>query len=105
MCNGEFIQQLTQLTFTPCLVLDGKLKNGPDIIFHGKAAEDRRLLGKISDAHACPFVHGQCGDIFTIERDGPLIGGNQPGDHVEHRRFARTIGAQKANGFPAMQLK
>ena len=39
------------------------------------------------------------GYIRPVKTDRALVGGNQAGDHVEHRRLAGAIGSEKTYGF------
>jgi hypothetical protein len=39
------------------------------------------------------------GYVCPVKTDRALVGGNQAGDHVEHRCFAGAIGSEKTYGF------
>jgi hypothetical protein len=78
-----------------------ELEYSANIIFNRQSAEDRAFLGQVADSQPRALVHRQMGNICPVETDRALVGGNQAGDHIEHRRFASAIGSEKTYGFTA----
>src|SRR5690606_36702222 len=89
-----------QQPLTLVAVLIGNLEDRANILLNRKAAENRRLLGKVANPEPCPPVHRQVREVDAVELDRPVIGGNQSRDHVEHGRLACPVRAQQADGFP-----
>ena len=51
------------------------------------------------------MVHGQVGDVGAIDPDLAVIGADQAHNHVETGCLARTVRAQKAHHFAALQAE
>jgi hypothetical protein len=51
------------------------------------------------------FMHGQRGDIFSVEFYDPSVGLDDANDHVKTSGFARAIGAQEADHLTAVDLQ
>jgi hypothetical protein len=54
------------------------LEDGEDVLLHRELPEDRRLLGEISDAHACPPVHRDVRQVLSVQEHPPSSGGMSP---------------------------
>ena len=101
MGNLKLIEQLTEFLLACRPAAFMQLENGSDVVLDRESPENRRLLGQIADAEACPAVHRQMRDLCPIERDRALVGGDEPGDHVEHRGLSGAIGSKQSHGLSA----
>ncbi len=80
-----------------------QLDHSHDVLFDAHAAEDRRLLGQIADAHARALVHGLGGDVLAIQADAAIVRRDQAGDHVETGGLAGAVRPEQAHDLAAMQ--
>jgi hypothetical protein len=69
-------------------------------LFGGEAAEDRGFLRQIADAQPRAAIHRQFRDVMAVEFDRAVIGGDEPGDHVEAGRLAGAVGSQQPTTSP-----
>ena len=80
-------------------------ENGCDIVFDGKTPKDRHLLWQIADPEPRTAIHGQVGDIDTVDNHMPALGLNQPGDGVKRGGFARAVGAEQRHNLATLQIE
>src|SRR5262249_27148945 len=99
--DPEFVEQSVELLLTRCLVRLDRLEHGQNVFLDGQAAKDRGFLRQIADAQSRAAVHRQLGDVAALDADRALIGGYQPGDHIEHRGLSRTIGPEQSDRLAA----
>ena len=93
----QFIQQIFQ---THVALFSGEfasLKDGQDVLFHGKFAENGRFLGEIANAESGALVHREAGDVAVLEFDHAGIGRHYANDHIEGGRFSGAIGPEQAD--------
>ena len=64
------------------------------------SAEDRWLLGQITDAKSGAAVHGQAGDVATVQIYASLVRRDQTGDHVEAGGFPGAVGPSSPTTSP-----
>src|SRR5690606_12384339 len=94
----QFLQQVVKHVGPRARVeVLAQLQDGQQVVGDAHAPEHRRLLGQVADAPACPFVHGQAGDVLAVQADAAGVGGDQAADHVEAGGLARTIGAKQTD--------
>ena len=87
------------MTLTPLTIAFDQLEHGSNVFFHCQAAENRRFLRQVSDAHARTLVHRQVCEVDAVQRNGSVICRYQPRDHIEHGGFAGSIGPEKPDGL------
>ena len=80
-------------------------EHGADIVLDVKAAEDRGLLRQIAYADAGPLVHWQSGHVVAVQLDPAVIGGDQAGNHIEHRGFSGAVRPKQADRFAPPDIK
>ena len=80
-------------------------EHGANVFLDRQAAEDRALLRQIPNPQTGPPVHRQVSNLDAVEADPAAVGGNQAGDHVEHRRLAGAIGADQRVDVAALDAQ
>jgi len=75
------------------------------VVLHSELAEDGRLLRQIPEPQLGTFVHCKKGEILIPQVDVPGVAGDQSHDHVESRRLASTVWAQKSDDFAVLDLQ
>ena len=99
--------QLVQQPFEPApapvpVQPRARLEDRHDVLPHRQAAEDRRLLREVAEAHPGADVHGAARQFVPVEAHGARVAGDQADDHVEARRLARPVGSEQADDLPAL---
>ena len=87
----------------------GHLEHGPDVVLHAQATEYRRLLGQVAHAHLRTAVNGfirkfRDAALIVLEENLPLVGLDEPDDHVERGRFPRSVGPEQADDFSLIHI-
>lgn len=62
-------------------------------------------MGKVADTHAGAAVHRQVGDVFAVNVDVAVVGGNQAGNAIKTGCFSGAVGAEQADGLAAADVK
>src|SRR5271165_2117874 len=75
------------------------LEHGANVVLDIQAAEDRRLLRKITDPEPGPLEHWQPRNVVTIEFDRSLVRPDEARNHIKDGGLASPVRAQKSNGF------
>jgi hypothetical protein len=87
------------------LPFHGALQHRAQILLHGQALEDRRLLGEIAQAHARARVHRLLGHVHAVDDDGAILGRHEARQAVEGRRLARAVGSEQPHDFAGVDAQ
>src|SRR5262245_38942494 len=106
---GEMRQvQVGHQLLEPRLALGARHRHGLEhrhqVVAHRELAEDARLLRQVAEPGARPLVDRLVGDVAPVEQDPPLVGLEQPDDHVERRGLARPVGPEQTDHFALAHL-
>ena len=74
-----------------------------EVLARGQVRVDRELLGHVADAGL--GRHRADVDRPAVERDLAAVAGQQPADHRDRRRLARTVRAEQAVGLALVDLE
>src|SRR5262249_22748590 len=80
------------------------LEDGEQVLLDGELAEDALFLGQVAHAQAGPAVHGQPGDVLTVEDDLAVVRGDLAGGHAEAGGLAGPVGAEQADHLARVDL-
>ena len=87
----------------------GHFEYGADVVLDRQAAEDRCLLCQVAHAHLRTAVNGfirkfRDAALIVLEENLPLVGLDEPDDHVERGRFPRSVGPEQADDFSLIHI-
>ena len=99
------MQQLVEFTVDLVRVFEADFQNGADVLFYRHFAENGGFLRKIADTGLCAVVDWLVHEVLAVEQNAACIGGNQAGNHVEAGGFARTVRAEQADHFAAINIE
>ena len=74
-----------------------RLENRGDVLLDRQSAEDRCLLGQVSDAFPRPDVHRVVSHVCAVEENPPGIRRGQPDHHGKGRGLARAVRPEQAD--------
>ena len=83
----------------------GSLQNRHDILLDRHPAEDRGLLGQVTEAKNGPAIHRQRGNIAPIEIDPATVRHHQTHYGIKAGRLARAIGAEQSDDFAPVDVQ
>ncbi len=75
------------------------------ILLDRQLAENRRLLGQIADPAAGPEVHGEVGNVVSVQENAPGVRLGQAYQDVERRCLPCTVGTQEPDYFALANLQ
>ena len=82
-----------------------RFKNREQVIFAREPLEDRRFLGEVPHSKPRPLIHGEPGDIVTVEDHAPRIRIDHPDRHPKTGGLTRAITPQKPDDLPSFHVK
>src|SRR5690606_12585015 len=62
------------------------------------------LLGKIANAEARAFEHGQTTNVLVVQIDLPTVRSYEPNHGVKRGRFTRPVGTEKPHDFAPVDM-
>ena len=92
--DAELFEQGIELQLALGLVGLDRLEHGENVLLDGEPAKDGGLLRQIADAEPRAAIHRQLGHVAAVDADRAFVGGDQPGDHVEHGGLAGAVRPQ-----------
>jgi hypothetical protein len=104
MVEPEFRQQVFQFFLLLLPGEIGHLKNGADIVFHGKLSEHGCFLGEITDAHLGPLVHRQAGNFLLAKEYGSFIRPDETNNHVKRGGFPGAVGTKQTHNLALLYV-
>ena len=82
-------------TLSPLVFAQGQgFQNRQDILFHRHFAKNRFFLRQVAHAQSRPLEHRESGHVLIAKNDAPTVWADETDDHIECRRFARTVRSQ-----------
>ncbi len=96
-------QQLLGTGLDLLVIIILQFKHCLNILRHGKAPENGRLLRQIAQPQPGATVYRQMRDILIVYEYIAAIHSHQPDDHVETSGFAGTVGAKQTDHFTTFQ--
>ena len=104
MFDGKLGKQFFE-SFAPLVAIFlGDIQNRDDVVFYGKPAKDRHLLGQIADSQLGAAVHRQRRGIAPIDVHMPAFRKDQPRNRIERGGFARAVRAQQRHNLAPVQF-
>jgi len=76
-----------------------------DVVERGELPEHFGVLEGAGDAAARDLVWRQSEEVVAAEHDSAARGRVEAGDHVEHGRLARAVGADQREDLPIADLE
>ena len=76
-----------------------------DIVQYRHGWKKANVLKRTTDAEHTDFIRGHTGNVATQESNGPVCRTEVPGQQVEDRGFAGSVGADDGQNFPLAQLQ
>src|SRR5262249_21059545 len=101
----ELLEQRIEVILAPLAAGLDHLEHGADVVLDVEAAEDRRFLRQIADAETGALIHRQRRHVGAAEAAAAAVGGDQPGDHVEHRGLAGAVRAEQTDRLAAAHVE
>ena len=81
-----------------------RLENRHEVVLDREAPEYRSLLGKVPDALARTFVHGELRDIRAVEIHRASVGADHPDEDVETGGLAGAVRAEEPDDLSLRDL-
>ena len=103
--NIQIVQQLVEFAVDLVRVFEADFQNGADVLFHRHFAENGGFLRQIADTGLRAVVDGLVHEVLAVQQNAACIGSNQAGNHVEAGGFARTVRAEQADHFAAVDIE
>src|SRR5687768_2411802 len=94
-------QALERLVPRRIVEVAARLEDRLHVVDDRQLAEDRRLLGQVTDAAPRARMHRQPRDVLAVERDAPPVAGHEADDHVEGGGLAGAVRAEQADDLAA----
>src|SRR5438105_15446795 len=82
-----------------------RLEDGEHVLLDRQLAKDGGLLREVPDARSCALIHGERGDVASVEKDPAFFRPDQARDHVKRRRLPRPIWTQQADDFSLREIQ
>jgi len=95
--KAELCQEFARQALLFFVVVGKELENQPEVVLDRGLEEDRAFLGKISETELRTFGRGAPGNIHIPEKNPALVRLDQTDDHLEGRRLAGSVPAEKAD--------
>jgi hypothetical protein len=72
-------------------------ENGIEVVADAEALEDAGFLGEVTHAEACAFVHGQFGNIASLEDYSAVVGCDHTHYHSKGGGFSRAVSSEQTD--------
>lgn len=82
-----------------------RFEDGEEILLDGESLEDAGLLGEVAHSQTCSSVHGESGDIASVEDDFASVGVDHAHDHAEGCGFSGAVASEEADDLGLVDIE